>query len=187
MTFEMIPTILWRRGLLETPRTRGASGGEHRRVCPCANLVLLFGAGGSLYHRCRVAAIIMCNGGGCSRLSIGRMVNPKNCVMSDPTSIKTINGTQAKSTSTTVCAPQVPLGITLGTSVKVGGLGHTYAFFPHERCECWPWVYFLHLWAPHGGAQCIEKQTSHSCGEYANFWFMGTPRLKVFAYKILAN
>ena len=43
------------------------------------------------------------------------MVNPKICVRSDPTSVWTIRGTQAKSTTTTVCAPQVLLAIPLGT------------------------------------------------------------------------
>ena len=59
----------------------------------------------------------MGNGGGRGRLSIGTMVNPKICVASDPTSCGTINSAQAKSASTTVCAPQVLLANALGTSV----------------------------------------------------------------------
>ena len=54
---------------------------------------------------------------GRSRLSIGRMVNPKICVASDPTLGGTIRSTQAKSACTTMRAPQVPLAIALGKSV----------------------------------------------------------------------
>ena len=87
-----------------------ASGGVDRSAYSCAKL---FRARRVWYHRCCDVAIVMGNSGGCSRFSINSMVNPKIYTGSDPTPGRTIYGTQAKSASTTVCAPQVPLAIAL--------------------------------------------------------------------------
>ena len=96
---------------------RGASRGGHRSVCLGADLALLFGSGrGSHNGRC-AAAIAMRNNVGRSRLFIIKNMNPPICVASGPTPCTTIIRSETKRATPTLCGPQVPLAIALGTSV----------------------------------------------------------------------
>ena len=86
-------------------------------MCPGADLALLFGSGRGSHHRRCVAAIAMRNNGGRRRLPISMKMNPPISSASDPTPRVTISGSQTKGAHPTVCAPQMPLAVALGTNV----------------------------------------------------------------------
>ena len=91
--------------------------------------MLFFGSGRGSHHRSCAATIVMGHNGGRSRLLISRLMNPPICVASDPTPRGTISGSQTKSAPPTMCAPQVPLAIALGTSVGWADQGTHMPFF----------------------------------------------------------